>query len=168
MNSNPTMSRAARLIALGVSLVALALLPGCNKAAPGVAPKPAVSVAPKTVVAPSSTNDMKEFVSVFEDLPPAQGKDPFFPMSHRRDPTMPTQETREHVDHTLVLKGIVGSVHRRIAVINNETMQTGEESLVRTPGGHVKVKCLEIGQDYVMIQIEGEPQTRKLVMEQKK
>jgi hypothetical protein len=168
MNSNQTMPRAARVIALGASLLALALLTGCNKPAPTASPKPAASLVSKAAVVVASTNDAKAYVSVFEDLPPAQGKDPFFPMSHRRDTAMSAPETREHVDHTLVLKGIVGSVHRRIAVINNETMQMGEESSVRTPGGHVKVKCLEIGQDYVMIQIEGEPQTRKLVMEHKK
>jgi len=79
------------------------------------------------------------------------------------------EEVKEqHVDQTLILKGIVGSLNRRIAVINDETMETGEEASVRTPGGHAKVKCLEVGPDYVVIQVEGEPQTRKLVMEQKK
>ncbi len=67
-----------------------------------------------------------------------------------------------------MLKGIVGSASRRIAVINSETMQVGEASSVRTPGGRVRVKCLEIGADYVLVQIEGEPQPKRLVMEQKK
>jgi hypothetical protein len=125
-------------------------------------------VAKPVVVATPTTNDMTAYLSVFEDLPPAVGKDPFFPRSHRRDPTAPVEVVKPQIDQTLILKGIVGSVNRHIAVINDETMDTGEEASVRTPGGHVKVKCLEVGEDYVVIQVEGESQTRKLVMEQKK
>jgi hypothetical protein len=161
---------AARLIVGAMSIVACAMLSGCQKASSNTAPpKPVVpAVAAKPAVVATPTNDMKEYVSTFEDLPPSVGKDPFFPRSHRRDPSLPVEEVKAQVDSTLILKGIVGSLHRRIAVINDETMLAGEESLVRTPGGHVKIKCLEIGDDYVTVQVEGEPETRKLVMEQKK
>jgi hypothetical protein len=169
MSNKRLAKQMARVLALGSVIVACALLSGCKKAGPE-APKPVAPVAakPAVVAAPPSTNDMKQFLSVFEDLPPAVGKDPFFPKSHRRDPSLPVEEVKKQVDQTLILKGIVGSVNRRIAVINDETMESGEESSVRTPGGHVKVKCLEIAPDYVVIQVEGEPQTRKLVMQQKK
>jgi hypothetical protein len=161
----------ARVIfTVAAGFVACGLLSGCKKAGADAAPpKPVAPVAPKPVAVAASTNDMKQYLSVFEDLPPAIGKDPFFPQSHRRDPSLPVEQVKERtIDQTLILKGIVGSVSRRIAVINDETMQSGEESSVRTPGGHVRLKCLEIGEDYVLVQVEGEPQTRKLVMEQKK
>jgi len=153
------------------AILAWAMLSGCKKAGANAAPRPVVQAAAEAKPVSTnaaSTNDMKQYLSVFEDLPPAVGKDPFFPRSHRRDPAAPVEEVKKTVDQTLILKGIVGSVNRRIAVINDETMESGEEALVRTPGGHVKVKCTEIGSDYVIIQVEGEAETRKLVMEQKK
>jgi hypothetical protein len=168
MNAKHMPNHAGRLIAGAVCILAWAMLCGCKKATPAAAPKPVAPMAAKPVAVAAPTNDAKQYVSVFEDLPPSIGKDPFFPKSHRRDPSLPAEEVKARVDNTLVLKGIVGSVSRRIAVINDETMEMGEESSVRTPGGHVRLKCLEIGNDYVMVQVEGEPQTRKLVMEQKK
>jgi hypothetical protein len=156
------------MLARVVFFLAAVWLGGCKKAPPPPLPKPAVAAKP-VAAAPVTTNDTSQFVSVFEDLPPQVGKDPFFPTSHRRDPSAATAaQTHEHVDQSLVLKGIVGSVGRRIAVINDETMEVGEQASVRTPGGHVRVKCLDIGVDYALIQVEGEPQSKKLVMEQKR
>ena len=82
---------------------------------------------------------------------------------------MASGAVKAHVEPALVIKGIVGSINHRIVVINNEMMQVGEQSPIRVPGGgRVNVKCLEIGQDYAVVQVEGEPQPKKLVMEQKK
>jgi hypothetical protein len=151
-------------------LAALALATGCSKpqtAAPVKKPVATSKSAPAEAV---KSNNSAEYVSVFEDLSPQAGKDPFFPMSHRRDPVAPTVTTPSpvHVAPTLILRGIVGSAGRRLAIINNETMEVGEESAVRTAAGRVRVKCLEIDPDSVLVQIEGESQPKKLVMEQKK
>ena len=67
----------------------------------------------------------------------------------------------------LLLKGIVGSASHRLAVINNEILEVGEESPVRVANGQVRVKCLEIGEDYVVIKVEGEARTQRLVMDKK-
>jgi len=151
-------------------LAALMIGAGCSKpqrAAPPAKPTEPAKAAPVAVAKQTNTVD---YVSVFEDLPPQVGKDPFFPNSHRRDPVAPVAPSTApvHVAPTLVLRGIVGSPGRRLAIINNETMELGEESAVRTAAGRVRVKCLQIDPDAVLVQIEGEAQPKKLVMEQKK
>ncbi|HWD18505.1 MAG TPA: hypothetical protein VHB20_04445 [Verrucomicrobiae bacterium] len=169
MNSFSTPPRRG-LLAGAACFVAVALLCGCKRPAPAAPAKPLTPIAAKTEAAAAApAHDSNQFLSVFEDLPPAKGKDPFFPTSHRREPAAPAMAAAKvRLDPTLVLKGIVGSAGRRIAVINSETMQVGEESPVRIPGGHVRVKCLEIGVNYVVVQVEGETQPKKLEMDQKK
>ncbi len=151
-------------------LAAFILGAGCSK--PQRAPEPVKpAAAPKAApVAAGNPTNTVDYVSVFEDLPPQTGKDPFFPSSHRRDPVAPVTPSAApaHVAPTLVLKGVVGSAGRRLAIINNETMELGEESTVRTAAGRVRVKCLQIDPDSALVQIEGEAQPKKLVMEQKK
>jgi hypothetical protein len=117
----------------------------------------------------SPTNEAAlAYVSVFENLLPPQGKDPFFPKSHRREPAPPPEVAAAvpaklpPVAPILVLKGVVGSAKRRVALINNETMEPGETSLVRVPDGRVRVECLGIGPDYVLIKVEGEKQPKRL------
>jgi type II secretory pathway component PulC len=101
---------------------------------------------------------------------PPNGRDPFFPNSHRRDPQMapnPTP-TPQPASSELVLKGIVGSANHRLALINDDSiMEVGEEGSVRVPGGHVKLRCLEIGEDYAVIQVAGEVQTKRLQLSKK-
>jgi hypothetical protein len=149
---------------MGLMLLCVA---GCNKRPPPrPAGKPAVALASPSATA---TNDLSsQYVSVFEDLPPAQGKDPFFPKSHRRDPA-PTSAAQAApgsnpapVAPVLVLKGVVGSKTRRFALINSEAMAAGETSSVRVPDGRVRVRCVEIGPDYVLVKVEGEEQPKRL------
>jgi hypothetical protein len=167
MSNLPTYLRQARgLLAAGLALTCLA---GCNKAAqPMAAVKPAAPA--NTNASGSASNDLASaYVSVFEDLLPPKGQDPFFPKSRRRKPApTPTLEAVAQaapaapVDAILVLKGIVGSANRRLAIINNETLETGETSAVRVPDGRVRLRCLEIGPDYVLIKVEGEDQPKRL------
>jgi hypothetical protein len=109
-------------------------------------------------------------ISVFEELMPPKGKDPFFPNSHRRDP-VPVVMTRPDRPappaSELVLKGVVGSPAHRLALINNAILEVGEEDSVRVPGGHVRVKCLEIGEDYAVVRAEGEAQPKRLELNKK-
>jgi hypothetical protein len=72
------------------------------------------------------------------------------------------------VDPVLVLKAILRTSKHSQAVINNEVLEKGEEEPVRVPNGHVRVRCLDIGSDYVLIQVEGEAEPKRLMMEQKK
>jgi hypothetical protein len=141
---------------------------GCNKAAPQPPGAKTAATSVKTnLLAESPTN---QYVSVFEDLQPPAGRDPFFPDSHRRDPAPVAQTVearKQTVASDLLLKGIVGSASRRLAVINNAILEMGEESPVHVPGGVVRVRCLEIGDSYVVIKVEGETQSKRLEMDKK-
>ena len=149
--------------------MALTIMAGCGAkpaATPAAtAPKPA---APKTnaVVAVVNSN---EFVSVFEDeLLPPKGKDPFYPASTRRNPVVPVSTSLVHVDPVLVLKAVIRTSKHSQAVVNNSFMEVGEPpQSIRVLNSHVMARCLEIGDDYIIIQVEGE-QPKRLQMEKKK
>jgi hypothetical protein len=167
MKISPIMARAARVLA-GVGVTAI-LVAGCKPAAAPAAKPPAPAVKPSTEPAAAAGNG-NAYVSIFEDLMPPQGRDPFFPDSHRRDPAPPPVVMAAHkaaVASDLLLKGVVSSATHRSAVVNNEILEVGEESDVRTPNGQVHVKCLEIGDDYVIIQVNGEARSQRLVMDKK-
>jgi hypothetical protein len=163
-----TISQCARVLAaMGLGLCCLV---GCKKPpAPAPRANPAASAAKTNTVVSATNETASEYVSVFEDLLPPKGKDPFYPNSHRRDPAPPPnlQAAKAPPAALLVLKGIVGSANRRLAVINNATLETGEESPVRVPDGRVRVRCLEIGEDYVLIRVEGEAQPKRLELGKK-
>jgi hypothetical protein len=138
----------------------LALSPGCKRA-PMPAAKPP---APVTV----STDAFK---SAFEDLLPPKGRDPFFPDSHRREPApapiVVAAARKAAVASDLLLKGIVGSANHRLAVVNNQILEKGETAPVRVAGGVVKVKCLEIGDSFALVMVEGETRMQRLEMDKK-
>jgi hypothetical protein len=147
----------------------LCFVPACKPAAqPAAAAKPAAAK-PSTVAAAPSTA-APAIVSVFQQLMPPNGRDPFFPNSRRREPEVakgPSPD-RPPPASELVLKGIVGSANHRLALINDDSiMEVGEEGSVRVPGGHVKLRCLEIGEDYAVIQVVGEVQTKRLQLSKK-
>jgi hypothetical protein len=147
----------------------LFFLPACKPAAPPSGPaKPAAAKTPPPASAP--TQVAVTHVSVFDDLMPPKGRDPFFPNSHRRDPipVVPNRPDRPPAPASeLVLKGIVGAPNHRLALINNAILEVGEEDAVRVPGGHVRVKCLEIGEDYAVVKAEGEAQPKRLELNKK-
>ena len=58
-------------------LTALLAVAGCKPAAPPPAPKPAAAP-PKLATAPLGGDTSASHVSIFEDLLPPQGRDPFF------------------------------------------------------------------------------------------
>jgi hypothetical protein len=162
--------RGAQVPALCGLCLALLIAAGCGpKAPPAAASKPKTE-APKTnAAAVTQTNLSNEYTSVFEDLPSRKGKDPFFPSSHRRDVAAETAaDANAHVDPVLVLKAVIRTSTHSQAVINNEIFETGEMQPVRVPNGHVRVRCIEIGNDYVLVQVEGESEPKRLMMEQKK
>ena len=67
----------------------------------------------------------------------------------------------------LTLKNLSGPRNRRLALINNQTFAAGESALVRLGDGQVKVRCLEIRDDAVRIQVDGQEQSRELRLAQK-
>ena len=90
------------------------------------------------------------------------GKDPFFPRSTRRGPKTPELTAVATPLVNLVLKGITGPPKRRFALINNQTLSAGETASVRVANGQIKVHCLEIRDDSVLISVEGNPEQKEL------
>ncbi len=67
---------------------------------------------------------------------------------------------------TLVLKGLSGSASRRFAMINDGTFMPNEQGKVRLGDSNVVVRCLEIRNDSVVIQVAGEAEPRTLALKQ--
>jgi thioredoxin-related protein len=64
----------------------------------------------------------------------------------------------------LELKGISGPAKARLALINNQTIGAGESAKVKLGGDVVKVQCLEIHDDYVVVSLDGTKERRELRM----
>ena len=62
----------------------------------------------------------------------------------------------------LKLKGISGAPQRRLALINNQTFETGERSTLNLDGKRVLVRCVEIRESSVIISIPNLEGTREL------
>jgi hypothetical protein len=154
--------------AAAAAALVLCFLPACKPAAAAVGPpKPA---APRTNAVALGTNQISaEYVSVFEQLMPPKGRDPFFPNSHRRDPVpvMAVVEDKPMSASELVLKGIVGAHNHRMAVINNVILEAGESGTVRVASGRMRVKCLEIGEDSAVIEVAGQMGAKRLELSKK-
>ncbi|HEY3853666.1 MAG TPA: hypothetical protein VGO67_04650 [Verrucomicrobiae bacterium] len=148
----------------------LALSPGCKRA-PMPAAKPPAPVTKPVVAIATATVSTDAFKSAFEDLLPPKGRDPFFPDSHRREPApapiVVAAARKAAVASDLLLKGIVGSANHRLAVVNNQILEKGETAPVRVAGGVVKVKCLEIGDSFALVMVEGETRMQRLEMDKK-
>ena len=124
--------------------------------------------------------------AVFND-DPNTGIDPFFPHSRRR-PARVTRAPGEGAIATtpapiaarpepprpspsalnLVLRGIVGPAHRRLALISTTTrtfdVKSGEELAMRAGTADVRVTCVEIRERSVIVRVEGEPTDRELLL----
>ncbi len=86
-----------------------------------------------------------------------EGRDPFFPDSTRVLGQVKTDHKPTNTDvGALVLNGLSGTTERRLAMINGRTFGEGEEADVLTPMGRVKVQCLEIKTDSVVIKVGGQ------------
>lgn len=98
--------------------------------------------------------------SVFVSTP-GVGKDPFFPKSTRWIPKVTTNAIPTAVSFSfLSLKGISGPKNKRLAIINNRTFEVGEVADLKAAGQTVRVTCVEIRDDGVVVSIND--QTQKL------
>lgn len=101
---------------------------------------------------------------------PNFGKDPFFPKSKRREPTVvQTNAVVEISVPELLLKGISGSKERRLALIgtpngNSYTFGVGEAADMKIGNQPVPVRCVEIRDKAVIISVRG--QTKELRLRQ--
>jgi hypothetical protein len=93
---------------------------------------------------------------------PNEGRDPFFPASTRPYEKAQVAVQTHIADITsLVLKGISGPVDSRLAIINNRTFAIGDEQDIATPQGRIRVRCVEIKNDSVVIESSGQRQELK-------
>ena len=127
--------------------------------------------APEPVVLPGLP------VAVFAD-DPGTGIDPFFPNSRRRPsrvarpagttPVFARPETAPAAPSavTLSLRGIVGPGYRRLALISANArtydVQAGEAMLLKTRTADVRVTCVEIREQSVIVRVDGETSDREL------
>jgi len=63
---------------------------------------------------------------------------------------------------SLVLKGLSGTATRRFALINDATFMANEHGKVRLSESNVLVHCVQIGKDFVVVQVAGEAEPRTL------
>ena len=136
-----TQRAALGLLFLGATLVWLRMLPPLGAAQPAALPQVDVAISTK---------------SIFTD-DPKFGKDPFFPHSIRRgigEPVSPIASLTDVRD--LVLKGVSGGKDRRLALINNRTVENGEEVEFKFGNRTLKVHCVEIREKSVVIRVDGQ------------
>lgn len=137
-------------------MVLAMMLGGCGGHKPAPPPaKPAAPAAAKAPTATTITNATNAYTSVFEDLLPPEGRDPFYPTSRRRVPVTATPTAEEApVNTELILKGIIHAGKHSQAVINNKLFEVNEDQPVTVSNGKkVEVRLLEIGSDYVRVQV---------------
>jgi hypothetical protein len=103
--------------------------------------------------------------SVFVIPPgPKDGRDPFYPDSTRlhvaATPTANVARVAGFAD--LTFKGFAGPVGNRLAIINDLSFATGEEGVVITPAGRLRIRVIEIKDDSVWIEIGSERRELRL------
>ena len=127
------------LVAARVGLLFLAFASGLAEAGPTLVP----AGAPKS-----------EFIDDVEF-----GKDPFFPASMRRPKTMvkisDNEPPRPMVPDSVVLKGISFFEGKKLAIINNYTVAEGEEFELKTGRQPLRIKCVEIKEKSVVVNVNG-------------
>ena len=85
-----------------------------------------------------------------------EGRDPFFPESPRPFEATASANSRSAVEiSTLVCKGVLGSPGHFVAIINNHAFAVGDEGEVKTAGGRLRIRCVEIHKNLVAVEING-------------
>ena len=86
-----------------------------------------------------------------------EGRDPFFPDSSRVYDANVQSNPNHRVEATaLILKGFSGTPGHRFVIINNHTFTVGDEGDVLTATGRAHIRCLEIRNDSVVVEINGQ------------
>jgi hypothetical protein len=122
-----------------------------------------------TVTASTNAVAVARPLSVFVN-DPNQGRDPFFPDSPRRSQTAKPRSSQPSgpspsaiaMDVKLMLKAISGSKLQPLAMINNATIGIGEASDVRAGTRTVRIRCKEIRERSVLIEIDATGEVREL------
>ena len=81
------------------------------------------------------------------------GKDPFFPYRVHGPVFTTPDKTPSEAGRLLVLIGLFGTASRPLATINGRPFEANEEGEVTTSAGKLKIRCLEIRKDSVIVEI---------------
>ena len=85
----------------------------------------------------------------------SEGRDPFFPGSHRVYDTSPDNQARVPSVTDLVVKAIIGTPPRVFAIINNHTFAPGdEEDVTLKDGRRLHIRVLDINPKAVTVTVE--------------
>ncbi len=106
--------------------------------------------------------------AVFTD-DPQSGKDPFFPTSTRRlrlTAQNPGTNAPPAQAAQILLKGISGSRDNRFALVNNVTFSVGESGDVKAGNQTVRIRCLEIRDRSVLIEIPSTGEVKELKLKE--
>jgi len=99
-------------------------------------------------------NDKLERLLVLKEVPTEE-----LPAIRWPRPTVPTR-----VPDTLMLRGISGTGTRRLAFINDQTLEKNEQVRVRVGGSNVLVRCLEIRERSVLLRLDGRSEAIELFL----
>jgi len=107
-------------------------------------------------------------VSVFEFTD--SSRDPFFPHSDRfkkKAVAVTNAPPDPLLGFELILNGITGVPGRRMALINRRAVQAGEETELPGPQGRrIRVRCVEVLEDSVVVLIGNSSQPKTLTLRQ--
>lgn len=146
--------RRPHLLLLLVVLAVLRPTDGRAAAATATAPAVAAPAFTSTSIVPPGAPQSK-----FVDEP-GVGSDPFFPKSSRRTPkvsvaTTPADLNPQEVPGFISLKGISVIKDKKLAIINNYTLEQGEEFSLRNGTQIFKIKCIEVKENSAIITVNG-------------
>ena len=92
----------------------------------------------------------------------SEGRDPFFPNRALTAATANNTNAASSASYTFMLQGISGTKSKRFALINNRTFEVTEEGDITVGRSKVRVHCVSISEDSVVIEVEGKQQELKL------
>lgn len=93
-----------------------------------------------------------------------EGRDPFYPESLRPYEAAAAAASGGVVESSaLICKGVLGTPGHFVAIINNHAFAVGDEGEVKTKGTPIRIRCVEIRNNLVVIEING--QRRELMIE---
>lgn len=97
---------------------------------------------------------------------PMEGRDPFYPDSTRMfamaAKTASKGAAKPAPSVQFQLKAISTSGGRRVASINNRPFETNEEGELAFGSARIRIRCVEIRDDSVLIEVDGQPHELRL------
>ena len=148
----PNRSASCCALLWGAGLVFLLGVAPCSHGAPPKAPVTAV----ETNAIPAEETAFPQ--SEFDER---GGKDPFYP-NRILTPTIKTDIKPSEASKYVLLNGLYGTASRPLCTINGRPFEVGEEGEVNTPAGKLKIRCIEIRKDSVVVEVVNSRERKEL------